>query len=135
MIRQDHNHDEIRRLFKEIVKQQKRLGWIIEANEEWRKSFSQMIKVKVHHSLQDQWLNESRARYYDWLDKKTPFCPRFKSIPFEEWLDQKTGGGQFFAPATIKIWPKKIAKMAEETPRPPVVLVETESMVGLEEKA
>ena len=90
-----------------------------------------MIKVKVHHSLQDQWLKEDRARYYEWLDKKMPLG--FKSIPFEEWLAQKTGG-QFFAPATIKIRPKKIIEMAEEKPRPPVVSVETESAIGLEER-
>ena len=131
MIYQDHNQDEIRRLFKEMVEQQKCLGRIIEANQERRKSFSQMIKVKVHHSLQDQWLNEDRARYYEWLDKKMPFG--FKSIPFEEWLAQKTGG-QFFPPAKIKIRPKKIVETAEEKPRPLVVSVETESVVGLEER-
>ena len=124
------SRDEIRRLLQEIVEQQKWLGRICEANKERRKSFSQMIKVKVHHSLQDQWLNEDRDRYYEWLDKKTPI--EFKSIPFEQWLAQKTGG-QFFAPATIKIRPKKIVETAEEKPRPPVFSVETESVVGLEE--
>ena len=43
-------------------------------------------------------------------------------------------GGQFFTPATIKIPPKEIVETAEEIPRPPIVLVETESVVGLEER-
>ncbi|KAM1230186.1 hypothetical protein ACFX2G_041269 [Malus domestica] len=133
MVYQDLREGEIWHLFKEIVKQQKRLDWIIEANEERQKYFFQMRKVKVHHNLQDQWLNEDRARYYEWLDKKTSFCLRFKSIPFEEWLDQKTGR-QFFASATTNIQPKKIVEKAEKEPRSPVFVVETEIMVGLEEK-
>ena len=67
-------------------------------------------------------------QFYEWLDKKTPFG--FKSISFEEWLDQKVGR-QFFAPATTNIRPKKIVKMAEEEPRPPVFSVEMEIVVGL----
>ena len=68
-------------------------------------------------------------RYYEWLNKKMPYCHGFKSIPFEEWLAQKAGG-QFFALAMIKIRPKKIVWAAEEILRPPDI----ESVVSLEEK-
>ena len=40
---------------------------------------------------------------------------------------------QFFAPAVTTIRPKKIVNTAEETPRPPIISVETENVVGLEE--
>ncbi|KAM1677829.1 hypothetical protein ACFXTN_034614 [Malus domestica] len=49
-------------------------------------------------------------------------------------VGSKDQGGQFFALATIKIRPQEIAKMAEERPRPPIILLETENLVGLEQK-
>ena len=66
---------------------------------------------------------ESSARYAKFLEERIRV------------LDKRLeAGGQFFAPATIKIRPQKIDETAEEEPRPPAVSVETKSVVGLEER-
>ncbi|TQD94885.1 hypothetical protein C1H46_019487 [Malus baccata] len=72
----------------------------------------------------------------------------FNQVPLETWRQVKhcyqkkaklleklsRRWGQFSAPATVKLRPRKIVKMAEEEPRPHVCSVETESVVGLKEK-
>ncbi|KAM2255754.1 hypothetical protein ACFXTI_046187 [Malus domestica] len=56
---------------------------------------------------------------------------------FEIWgriSERQEAGGQIYAPATIKIRPQNIVETAKEEPRPSAFSVETESVVGLEEK-
>ena len=63
---------------------------------------------------------ESSARYAKFLEERIRV------------LDKRLeAGGQFSAPVTTNIRPKKIDETAEEEPRPPAVSVETKSVVGL----
>ena len=105
---------------------------ILRGHTEMQKSFAYMLRIKAHVALQEQWVNEDRARFNAWLDGKYfPYVFDYKSIPFEEWLVEKTGG-QFSASAVIRHRLKKIVNLVEEQ-RPPIFSVETESVVGLEE--
>ncbi|KAM1135480.1 hypothetical protein ACFX2I_044503 [Malus domestica] len=126
LLEQLEKHDEERKRSLEVEK-------ILRGHREMQKSFTCMLRIKAHVTLQEQWVNEDRARFNVWLDgEHFPYVFDYRSIPFEEWLAQKAGG-QFFAPVTTNIRPKKIVKLAEEQ-RPPIFAVETENMVGLEEK-
>ncbi|TQD73832.1 hypothetical protein C1H46_040635 [Malus baccata] len=98
-----------------------------------QESFACMLKIKAPVTLQGQWVNEDRARFNAWLDEENfPYVSDYRSIPFEKWLGPKVGG-QFFASAVIRHRPKKIVNLAEEQ-KPPIFSIETESVVGLEEK-
>ena len=133
MIYQDSDSASRSRLYEER-KRSLEVEKVLCGQREMQKSFARMLRVKAHVTLQEQWVNEDRARFNAWLDREHfPYVFDYKSIPFDEWLVEKTRG-QFFAPTTIKVRPQKIDKTAEEEPRPPAVSVETKSVVGLEER-
>ncbi|KAM1514265.1 hypothetical protein ACFX1Z_025599 [Malus domestica] len=126
LLEQLEKHDEERKRSLEVEK-------VLCGLREMQKSFAYMLRIKAPVTLQEQWVDEDKARFNAWLNgDHFPYVFYYKSIPFGEWLVEKTGG-QFSTPATNKIRPKKIVEMAEEKPRPPVFSVETEIMVGLEE--
>ena len=131
MIYQDSDSAPRSRLYEES-KRSLEVEKVLCGQKEMQKSFARMMRIKAPVNLQEQWVNEDRARLNAWLNGEYfPYVFDYKSIPFDEWLEKT--GGQFFAPATTNIRPKKIVEMAEEIPKPPVVSVETESVVGLEE--
>mgnify|MGYP003366509211 CR=1 FL=1 len=64
---------------------------------EMQKSFAYMLRIQAPVTLQDQWVNDDMAQFNVWLDgEHFPYVFDYKSIPFEEWLVEKTrGGGNF----------------------------------------
>ncbi|KAM1618953.1 hypothetical protein FF1_017745 [Malus domestica] len=141
MIYQDSNLAQRSRLYElleELKKQNEEckrsleVEKILRGHREMQKSFAYMLRIKAPVTLQEQWVNEDRARFNAWLDEERfPYVYDYRSIPFEKWLGPKAGG-QISTPATTNIRPKKIVNLAEEQ-RPPIFSVETESVVGLEE--
>ena len=88
---------------------------------EMQNSFARMLRIKAPVSLQEHWVNEDRARFSAWLNEEHfPYVFYYKSIPFDEWLVEKTRG-QFFGPATTNIRSKKIVETTEQIRRPPVI--------------
>ncbi|KAM1154127.1 hypothetical protein ACFX19_037152 [Malus domestica] len=142
MIYQDSNLAQRSRLYElleelrkhnEECKRSLEVEKVLRGHGEMQKSFACMLRIKAHVTLQEQWVNEDRARFNAWLDKENfPYVSDYRSIPFEKWLGPKAGG-QFSAPAVIRHRPKKIVNLAEEQ-RPPIFSVEAENMVGQEDK-
>ncbi|KAM2652364.1 hypothetical protein EV2_024131 [Malus domestica] len=142
MIYQDSNLAQRSRLYElleelkkhnEECKRSLEVEKVLRGHGEMQKSFACMLRIKAPVTLQEQWVNEDRARFNAWLDKENfPYVSDYRSIPFEKWLGPKAGG-QFSAPAVIRHRPKKIVNLAEEQ-RPPIFSVEIENMVGQEDK-
>ena len=104
MIYQDSDSAPRSRLYEEKVLSDQR---------EMQKSFAHMLRIKTPVTLQEQWVNEDRARFNEWLDREHfPYVFDYKSIPFDEWLVEKTRGN-------FSLRPQKIDETAEEEPRPP----------------
>ena len=111
MIYQDSNLAQRSRLYEHLEELKKRneerkrsleVEKILRVHTEMQKSFAYMLRIKAPVTLQEQWVNEDRARFNTWLDGKYfPYVFDYKSIPVEEWLVEKIEG-QFSAPAIIR---------------------------------
>lgn len=111
----------------------KEVDKILDAYEEMRESFSQMLKVIAYITLQEQWVKEDRASLNACLDDNHfPFFLGYKSIPFKVSLDQKVGG-RILTSALIKHRPKNIVHTTEEV-RLPNLSAKIEKLISSEEK-
>lgn len=113
----------------------KEVDKILDAYEEMTESFSQMLQVIAHITLQEQWVKEDRACLSACLDDKHfPFVLGYQSIPFKVRLDQKVGG-QILTSTLIKHRPKNIVYTTEEEVRLLNLLAKRENLISSKEKA
>ena len=92
MIYQDSESAAYSRLYKEN-KRSLEVEKVLRGIRARQKSFACMLRIEALVTLQEQWVNEDRARFNVWLDDEHfPYVADYESIQFEEWLDQEAGG-------------------------------------------